>query len=180
MSLLGFCFDIFVLGETGWLKRAELGPGSDFCWVSRMNDDARRRGVPFGGVDWGEGTGSTLLVLTIGVGAEVPPAMGRIITSFPSKVRAESLEFSSVSGVTGSVLTMIGYRAARSSRTHSEVKAKSLNSAERQWRSRRKRSTVFKESAWFAMLSLSRGKFTRKWLVNSNSEADAQVLTSRF
>ena len=75
-----------------------------------MKEDAFRKGVPLGGtapgvvgvsVDW------TFDVRTIGDGL-VDPGTGRMITSPPSKVRAESLELSSVSGVTASVLTMMG------------------------------------------------------------------------
>lgn len=75
--------------------------------MSRTKDEALRRGVPLGGVDWGEGARFTLLVRTMGVGAE-PPNRGRIITSLPSKFRAEFPELSSTSGVTAFALTITG------------------------------------------------------------------------
>lgn len=60
---------------------------------------------------------STVDARTTGVVTEPMLEVDRMITSSPSKFRAESLEFSSVSGLTGSVLTMAGKRTLRRSRT---------------------------------------------------------------
>jgi hypothetical protein len=75
-----------------------------------MKEEGLRRGVPL--LRDGEGSGGsaagTLDVLTMGVAPDEEPGIGRIITSPPSNVRTESLELSSVSAVTGSVLTITG------------------------------------------------------------------------
>jgi hypothetical protein len=82
-----------------------------------MKDDGRRRGVPRPGLDEGraESAGAAVAVLTIGIAVDEEPGTGRMMTSFPSKVR--SFELSSVSGVTGSALTMMGYKAEKRWRT---------------------------------------------------------------
>jgi hypothetical protein len=94
-----------------------LGVWGEFWVDTRMNEDGLRRGVPRPKPGDGKrgSVEAMLLVLTIGAGAE-EPGTGRMITSPPSKVSAESLELSSVSGMTGSLLTIIGYRAESISR----------------------------------------------------------------
>jgi hypothetical protein len=83
-----------------------------------MKDDGRRKGVPRPGL--GDGgwisAGPEAAVLIIGIAVDEEPGTGLMITSPPSKLRL-SLELSSVSAVTGSELTMIGYRAAKRCRT---------------------------------------------------------------
>ena len=117
----------FFLGDMTCVSRAGLG-SEGFCEVRRTNDDAFRRGVPrrFLTCD-GKAASAILEVLTMGAGAEVP-AIGRIMTSPPSNVSAESRELSSVSGLTASVLTITGYSVDKSSFTYSDDKAKSLKS----------------------------------------------------
>ena len=128
--------------------------------MSKTNDEARRRGVPLGGVDCGEGMASTLLVRTMGVGAEPPPPIGRIMTSPPSKLRAASPELSSTSAVTASALTMTGYTAAIRWLTHSDESAKSLNSDDLEWRLERKWVMVWRTAVWLRALSPSLGNVT--------------------
>lgn len=87
--------------------------------MRRTKEDARRSCVPLPGWDGDcepTSVDATTEVLTMGAGLE-DPANGRMITSPPSNVSAESLELSSVSGLTGSVLTMMGYKADNSKRT---------------------------------------------------------------
>lgn len=107
-----------------------------------MKDDPRRRGLALGSVGLGGSIVSTVEVLTMGAGVVVEREIGRIMTSSPSKVRAESREFSSVSGVTASVLTMTGKSTVSRSRMYSEETAKSLNSEELECRSAKNRMTV--------------------------------------
>ena len=92
------------------------------CEVTRIKEDGLRSGVPLlKELDSEDGVSAsepgTLDVLTIGVAPEAEPGIGRMITSPPSKLRDESLELSSVSGLTGSALTITGYRPDKISRT---------------------------------------------------------------
>lgn len=138
----------FFLGDITRFSRAEEGENSDGREVSRMKDDPRRSGLALGAVGLGGNSVSTLDVRTIGAGVVVAREMGRIMTSSPSNVRAESLELSSVSGVTASVLTMTGKRTARRRRMYSEDTVKSLNSEDLECRSAKKRMTVWRTEAW--------------------------------
>jgi hypothetical protein len=87
--------------------------------VTRIKEDGLRNGVPLfkDDADGGGSEAGTFDVLTIGIAPEDDPGTGRMITSPPSNVRAESLELSSVSALTGSALTITGYRAHSTSRT---------------------------------------------------------------
>lgn len=109
---------------------ADEGLNSDGRDVSKMNEDPRRRGLALGAVGLGGSSVSTLDVRTMGAGVVVAREIGRMMTSSPSNVRAESREFNSVSGLTPSVLTMAGKRTVKRRRTYSDDTAKSLNSAD--------------------------------------------------
>jgi hypothetical protein len=87
--------------------------------VTKIKEDGLRNGVPreTDNEACGGSAAATFAVLTIGVAPEEDPGTGRMMTSPPSNVRAESLEFNSVSAVTGSALTITGYRAESMSRT---------------------------------------------------------------
>jgi len=113
-----------------------------------MNDDPLRSGLALGAVGLGGSSVSTLDVRTMGAGVVVAREMGRMMTSSPSNVRAESREFSSVSGVTASVLTTTGKRTARRRRMYSDDTVKSLNSEDLECRSAKKRMTVWRTEAW--------------------------------
>jgi hypothetical protein len=81
-----------------------------------MKDDPRRSGLALGAVGLGGSIVSTLDVRTMGVGVVVAREIGRMMTSSPSNVNAESREFNSVSGLTASALTITGKRTANRSR----------------------------------------------------------------
>lgn len=131
------CIIAFAMDELDPWFRVDFSPPSEagvsssplVCVVSRTNEDARLRGVPFGGVDCGVVARLTVLVRTIGAAAEELP-IGRIITSLPSKLNVESREFNSTSAVTGSLLTMTGYNASRIRRDQSDTRIKSRNSVD--------------------------------------------------
>lgn len=141
-ELLIFFVSTFFVGDITRFSLAEDGLNSDGREVSKMKDDPRRRGLALGSVGLGGSIVSTVEVLTMGAGVVVEREIGRIMTSSPSKVRAESREFSSVSGVTASVLTMTGKSTVSRSRMYSEETAKSLNSEELECRSAKNRMTV--------------------------------------
>lgn len=105
----------FFLGDMTRLILAVDGLCSDCLEVRRINEDPRRKGVALGAVGLGGSKVSTIDVLTMGVGIEDVFDIGRMTTSFPSKVSAESREFSSVSGLTASVLTTTGKRTVSKS-----------------------------------------------------------------
>jgi len=121
---------------------ADDGLNSDGRDVNRMKADPRLRGLALGVVGLGGRSVSTVEVRTIGVGIVETRDRFRMITSSPSKVRAESRELSSTSGLTESVLTTTGNNTARSSLIYSEDTAKSLNSEDLECRSAKKRITV--------------------------------------
>lgn len=91
---------------------AAEGLNSDGRDVSKMNEEPLRSGFERGAVGLGGSIVSTVEVRTIGAGVVDTREMGRIRTSSPSKVNAESREFSSVSGLTASVLTTTGNNTA--------------------------------------------------------------------
>jgi len=126
---------------------AEDGLNSDGREVKRMNDDPRRSGFARGAVGLGGRRVSTVEVRTIGAGIVETREIGRMITSSPSKVKAESREFNSVSALTASVLTMTGNRTASKSLTYSDDTANSLKSGDFPCRSAKKRITVFRTVA---------------------------------
>tara|TARA_R110002060_G_scaffold3694_2_gene5705 strand:+ start:168 stop:497 length:330 start_codon:yes stop_codon:yes gene_type:complete len=102
----------FFFGDITTFSLAEEGLNSDGRDVNKINDEPRRRGFALGAVGLGGNIVSTLDVLTIGVGVVETREIGRMITSSPSNVNAESREFSSVSGLTASVLTTTGNKTA--------------------------------------------------------------------
>lgn len=112
-----------------------------------MNDDPRRRGFALGVVGLGGRSVSTVDVRTIGAGIVDIRDIGRMMTSSPSNVRAESRELSSVSGLTASVLTITGKRTASKSLIYSEDTANSLNSGDFECKSAKKRITVWRTVA---------------------------------
>jgi hypothetical protein len=112
-----------------------------------MNAEPRRRGFALGVVGLGGSIVSTVEVRTIGVVIVDTRDMGRMITSSPSKVRAESRLFNSVSGLTASVLTTTGKRTASNSLMYSEDIAKSRKSEDFACKSVKKRMTVCKTVA---------------------------------
>mgnify|MGYP007078504353 FL=1 len=88
--------------------------------MTKTNDDGRRRGnllLEDGGVEAKSEVGAEPAVLTMGMALDEEPGTGRMMTSTPSKVSPLSLEFNSVSALTGSALTMTGYKAEHSNRT---------------------------------------------------------------
>jgi hypothetical protein len=106
-------------------NRADDGLNSDGRDVNKMNDDPLRSGLALGVVGLGGRSVSTVEVRTTGAGIVDMREMGRIMTSSPSKVKAESRELSSVSGLTASVLTTTGNNTASKSLIYSDETAKS-------------------------------------------------------
>lgn len=104
------------MGDITRLSLAVDGLNSEGREVNKMKEEPRRSGFARGVVGLGGSIVSTLEVRTIGVGVVEIRDRGRIRTSSPSKVKAESRELSSVSGLTASELTTTGKRAARRSR----------------------------------------------------------------
>jgi hypothetical protein len=100
-----------------WFRRLGVGVDGGDCDETRINDDGRRRGVPLPGLGDGgwKSDGPGFAVLTMGIAWVEEPGTGRMMTSPPSKFNV-SLDLSSVSAVTGSELTITGYRAERSCR----------------------------------------------------------------
>lgn len=129
------------------LSLAVDGLNSEGRAVNRINEEPRRSGLARGVVGLGGSIVSTLDVRTIGVGVVDIRERGRMKTSSPSKVKAESRELSSVSGLTASVLTMTGNKAANRRRTYSEETAKSLNADCLECMSAKKRITVLRTIA---------------------------------
>lgn len=81
-------------------------------------------------------------VLTIGTVFIELDDRGRMITSPPLKVKAESRECNSISGLTGFALTTIGKRTKNSSWTYADVAAKSRKEGDLVWMSAKNRMTV--------------------------------------
>jgi hypothetical protein len=100
------------LGDITRLSLADDGLNSEGFDVNKTKEEPRRSGLALGVVGLGGSIVSTLDVRTIGVEIEETREMGLIITSSPSNVSAESREFSSVSGLTASVLTTTGKSTA--------------------------------------------------------------------
>jgi hypothetical protein len=94
---------------------ADDGLNSEGFDVNRMKAEPRRRGKALGALGLGVSIVSTVEVRTMGLGVVDTRETGRMITSSPSNVKAESREFNSVSGLTASVLTTIGKRTASNS-----------------------------------------------------------------
>jgi hypothetical protein len=94
---------------------ADDGLNSEGFDVNKMKAEPRRRGFALGVVGLGGSMVSTVEVRTMGVGIVETREIGRMITSSPSNVSAESRELSSVSGLTASVLTTTGKRTASKS-----------------------------------------------------------------
>jgi hypothetical protein len=141
-ELLIFCAAIFFLGDMTRFSLADEGLNSDGRDVNKMNEDPRLRGIALGVVGLGGSIVSTVEVRTMGVGMVDTREIGRMMTSSPSNVKAESREFNSVSALTASVLTITGKRTASKSLMYSEDTAKSLNSEDLECRSARNRMTV--------------------------------------
>jgi len=102
---------VVVLGDITDLSRAWDGLYRGWSEETRTNDDPRLIGGAL--CPAGLGGGSTVVVRTIGAICMAVRDNGRITTSFPPKFKAEFREFSSVSGLSKSELTITGNSTKR-------------------------------------------------------------------